>query len=433
MARPSNGDCMPMGTIMTYFCSYIFVHASCQVITCSLPMFASDPALDGSWTTTDSGILLGYASLAAGVGFGVWGPLIDHVGTRHGPTFGLGCSLYLNFLGVWMLSKAESKVGLTLGCLMIRLAYSAGFPSEIKAIQLTVPDKYQTTALSMLGFGSRCGAILGRALFGALLRHFTWRAVARGMAALLLLAATATVLRVNGLLAKAAAAASPAAKRSESGGGFAGHMSALLKEPAVHMLAVGFSLLCYIMHGDDLMPLLFFGLTGNPLSISLSAVFPLGGICAMILNATQSHKVTSKERKEWFYVHTIAGAIAALTALWLLTCAAGAGNVALPIVMVLIFITGFTAAPPYYLLANVFAMEIGGEDSSTLVSIYELVAFLTKSPVHAKILWIADRWGWEHAIMVLLLIALSAFVAMFLFVNRWHRVLRKKHAFVSNY
>eukprot|EP00418_Pyrodinium_bahamense_P093982 CAMPEP_0179026696 /NCGR_PEP_ID=MMETSP0796-20121207/8650_1 /TAXON_ID=73915 /ORGANISM="Pyrodinium bahamense, Strain pbaha01" /LENGTH=405 /DNA_ID=CAMNT_0020722789 /DNA_START=1 /DNA_END=1216 /DNA_ORIENTATION=+ len=405
MARPSNGDCMPMGTIMTYFCSYIFVHASCQVITCSLPMFASDPALDGSWTTTDSGILLGYASLAAGVGFGVWGPLIDHVGTRHGPTFGLGCSLYLNFLGVWMLSKAESKVGLTLGCLMIRLAYSAGFPSEIKAIQLTVPDKYQTTALSMSA--------------SALAAAPSWGG--------------ATVLRVNGLLAKAAAAASPAAKRSESGGGFAGHMSALLKEPAVHMLAVGFSLLCYIMHGDDLMPLLFFGLTGNPLSISLSAVFPLGGICAMILNATQSHKVTSKERKEWFYVHTIAGAIAALTALWLLTCAAGAGNVALPIVMVLIFITGFTAAPPYYLLANVFAMEIGGEDSSTLVSIYELVAFLTKSPVHAKILWIADRWGWEHAIMVLLLIALSAFVAMFLFVNRWHRVLRKKHAFVSNY
>merc|ERR1712159_611292 len=101
--------------------------------------------------------------------------------------------------------------------------------------------------------------------------------------------------------------------------------------------------------------------------------------------------------------------------------------------MILIFVTGFTAAPPYYLLANVFAMEFGGDDSSTLVSIYELVAFITKSPVHAKILWVADHWGWEHAVMLLLVIASFAFVTMFLFVRRWHRVLHKKDAFVSNY
>merc|ERR1719161_619730 len=119
----------------------------------------------------------------------------------------------------------------------------------------------------------------------------------------------------------------------------------------------------------------------------------------MILNATFSHRVSEKEKKEWFYVYVSAVAVASLGALWLITCAVGPGSVPLPIVMVLIFITGFTAAPPYYLLANVFAMEFGGDDSSTLVSIYELVAFITKSPAHAKILWAADNWGWEYAVL----------------------------------
>lgn len=424
---------MPFGTIMIYFCSYICVHAACQVITCSLPMFSSDPSFEG-WTTADSGTLLGYASLAAGVGFGIWGPLVDYVGPRYGPAAGLGCSLFGNFMGVALLSQAQSKTMLTVGCLFIRLSYSAGFPSEIKAIQLTVPEQYQTTAMSMLGFGSRCGAIVGRAVFGMLLQYYTWRQLAQAISCALFFATFVTVFLVNGKLAEAAKARAAVATSSKGGQkqSLAKKFAKLGKEPAVWMLATGFSLLCFIMHGDDLMPLLFYGLTGNPLSVTYSAIFPVGGICAMILNATQSHKI-SKDKQQWLYVYISSVAIAAFAGLYLVTCAAGPGNVAMPVVMVFIWIAGFTAAPPYYLLANVFAIEYGGEDSATLVSIYELVAFFTKSPVHSQILKIADTGGWENAVLSLLVIACSAFVTMFFFVRRWHRVLRKKDEFVANY
>jgi MFS family permease len=425
---------MPLGTIMIYFCSYICVHAACQVITCSLPMFNSDPFFEGNWSTTDSGALLGYASLAAGVGFGIWGPFVDYVGPRFGPAAGLGCSLLGNTVGVFLLSQAQTKTQLTIGALLIRLSYSAGFPSEIKGIQLTVPEQYQTTAMSMLGFGSRCGAIVGRALFGMLLQYYSWRTLAQCISFGLAFACVTTVYLVNGKLAEAAknrpASASSGSAASQSVGQ---KFAKLGKEPAVWMLATGFSLLCFIMHGDDLMPLLFYGLTGNPLSVSYSAIFPVGGICAMILNATQSHKIKSKEKKEWFYVYLSSIAIAAFAALYFVSCAAGAGGVPMPVVMALIWIAGFTAAPPYYLLANIFAIEYGGEDSATLVSIYELVAFFTKSPVHSQILKIADTSGWENVVLSLLVIAAAAFLTMFLFVSRWHNVLRKKEAFAEHY
>jgi len=421
---------MPLGTIMIYFCSYICVHAACQVITCSLPMLASDPAFEG-WTTADSGMLLGYASLAAGLGFGIWGPFVDYVGPRYGPAVGLGCSLFGNCFGVFLLSQADSKAMLICGALFIRLSYSAGFPSEIKAIQLTIPEQYQGTALSMLGFGSRSGAIVGRAVFGILLQYYTWRTLAKFMSCALLCAAIATPILVNGKLAEAAKTRKQAESNAPKAS-LASKLTRLGKEPAVWMLATGFSLLCFIMHGDDLMPLLFYGLTGNPLSVSYSAIFPLGGICAMLANATQSHKIKSKEKKEWFYVYLSSVAIAAFTALYFITCAAGSGNVAMPVVMALIWIAGFTAAPPYYQLANIFAMEFGGEDSATLVSIYELVAFFTKSPVHSQILKIADS-GWENVVLSLLVIAVLAFVTMFFFVRRWHKVLRKKDDYVKEY
>merc|ERR1712113_1334346 len=99
----------------------------------------------------------------------------------------------------------------------------------------------------------------------------------------------------------------------------------------------------------------------------------------------QSHKIKSKEKKEWFYVY----------------------------------------------LSSI-AIEYGGEDSATLVSIYELVAFFTKSPVHSQILKIADS-GWENVVLSLFVIALSAFVTMFFFVRRWHKVLRKKDDYVKDY
>jgi hypothetical protein len=244
-----------------------------------------------------------------------------------------------------------------------------------------------------------------------------------------------TVYLVTGKLAGAAKnrPASTGSSSSAASGGMGKKFAKLGKEPAVWMLATGFSLLCFIMHGDDLMPLLFYGLTGNSLSVSYSAIFPVGGICAMILNATQSHKIKSKEKKEWFYVYLSSIAIAAFAALYFVSCAAGPGSVPMPVVMALIWVAGFTAAPPYYLLANIFAIEYGGEDSATLVSIYELVAFFTKSPVHSQILKIADTSGWENVVLSLLTIAGAAFVTMFFFVSRWHNVLRKKEAFAEHY
>lgn len=414
-----------MGTIMIYFCSYIFVHVACQVITCSLPMFEADPAFEGNWTTSDAGALLGYASFIAAVGNGLWGPVIDRLGNRIGAAVGIGCCLFGCSAGVVLLSIAQTKYQLIAGALVIRLAYAAGFLAEIKAVHLTVPDRFQDTAVGMLGFGSRAGAIVGRAVFGVVLQWYSWRQLALWIGVMLAVVAAITVHLVLKKLAVAELENNPSAmappRRTKSVVNQFWHW---LHEPAVQMLTVGFSFLCFIVHGDDLMPLLFYGLTGSSLSVALSAIFPIGGVCAMILNATQSHRVESRQRKNFIYVYLVAVSIGALAVLVLATYTFGAGYVPLPLVMVLLFIIGLTVAPAYYVLPNVFAMEYGGDDSATMVGFLELSSFLTKSPAHAFILQSADAYGWQQANWCFLLIASAAFVTMYAFVLQWHSISR---------
>ncbi|CAE7246807.1 unnamed protein product [Symbiodinium sp. CCMP2592] len=231
------------------------------VITCSLPYLPEDADFQEGWNTSDCGLVLGFAALAAALGYGVHGPLID----RFGVVFGLSVALGGCSLGVALLATAETQAAFVLGSILVRFSYAAGWPAEMKALKLLVPEEYQGMAVSALGFASRGGAILGRGFFGVLLRSFTWRQIAWQAAQLLFVAGGIAVLVMRGLLTSASKA--PEA-RSQSRA-----IRDILKEPSVWLVTGAFAFLCHVQHADDFMPLLFQGLTKSK-SVVLSCVYP---------------------------------------------------------------------------------------------------------------------------------------------------------------
>lgn len=90
---------------------------------------------------------------------------------------------------------------------------------------------------------------------------------------------------------------------------------------------------------------------------------------------------------------------------------------------VLLLAVGFTAAPSYFLIPNLFAMEFAGDDCATLVGMFELAAFCSKMPAHMIILHVADEFGWDFAIVLLAGTAMTAGVTMNMLLCRW-RALR---------
>jgi len=349
---------------------------------------------------------------------------------RYGALVGFMFALLGLGSGVRFFASATCRSALFVGAMIVRFCYAAGWPAEIKLVRQALPEKQQALAISMLGFGSRSGAIMGRCIFGLLLRFFSWRQVAKLVAAALLFFGSIMLFIVDRMLAKAAKSkleqeqmsvgvGGPGLESEKQSRGRCGRLAEMSKEPAVWILTAGFCCLCHILHGDDFMPLLFQALTGSPLSTSLSVVFPLGGICAMLLNATQGHWLR-REQREWLCVKGCFVCVAMAGGLSLLS-AVGSGPLATtPLVAVLLFTMGFSIAPSYYLLPNLFAIEFAGDDCATLISIFELISFCSKMPAHMLLLWMAGEYGWTASLLQLLGTALLAGLLMSLLLLRWH-------------
>ena len=80
---------------------------------------------------------------------------------------------------VWQLLHnclRHSQVQFIAGASVLRFSYAAGWPAEMKALKILVPEEHQPLAVSTLGFASRGGAILGMCFFGAGLPKSTFNA-----------------------------------------------------------------------------------------------------------------------------------------------------------------------------------------------------------------------------------------------------------------
>jgi len=407
--------CVPWGTgIALCVLTYTMVHVSCQVITCSLPYLPEDADFQEGWNTSDCGLVLGFAALAAALGYGVHGPLID----RFGVVFGLSVALGGCSLGVALLATAETQAAFVLGSILVRFSYAAGWPAEMKALKLLVPEEYQGMAVSALGFASRGGAILGRGFFGVLLRSFTWRQIAWQAAQLLFVAGGIAVLVMRGLLTSASKA--PEA-RSQSRA-----IRDILKEPSVWLVTGAFAFLCHVQHADDFMPLLFQGLTKSK-SVVLSCVYPGGGIAAMALNAWKGNLLQRRQREQLYVASSILGA--ALLTLLLFIAAAEAEAEASPctvtIVALTLFLVAFCCALPYYLVPNLFAFDLMGTECATLIGFFELTSFCSMMPAHMVLLHIAETMGWTYALLQMVLTMCCAAIFLALLIPQWRALVSR--------
>eukprot|EP00437_Effrenium_voratum_P012750 CAMPEP_0181456344 /NCGR_PEP_ID=MMETSP1110-20121109/31224_1 /TAXON_ID=174948 /ORGANISM="Symbiodinium sp., Strain CCMP421" /LENGTH=426 /DNA_ID=CAMNT_0023580755 /DNA_START=34 /DNA_END=1314 /DNA_ORIENTATION=- len=386
------------------------VHMSCQVITCSLPFLLHDEDFKEPWTTSDCGAVIGFASLAAALGYAVHGPCIDRWGVVYGWSVALGgCAV-----GLFLLATAETQVQFGLGAGALRFAYAAGWPAEMKALKLLVPEEHQGMAVSSLGFASRGGAILGRCLFAALSAWVSWRDIAKQASWILCLGGGGIILGITGHIAKAKPPSKALQKKPQ--------LSLVLQEPAVWLLTAAFCCLCHVQHGDDFMPLLFKGLTRSSQSVTWSAVYPGGGIAAMLLNAWKGH-LLSRWQRERLYVAACVASSACFFLLVLLGSNEDSES-STTSVAILLFIAAFCCAIPYYLVPNFFAFDLMGTNCATLVSFFELSSFCSKTPAHMLLLRLAET-SWSLALLQMAVTMLCAGILIQLLLPRWRSLVKQ--------
>lgn len=359
-----------------------------------------DQGFVDAWTNTDIGRVIGFASLAAAIGYGVHGPCID----RWGAVFGLSMALGGCCLGAALLATSTTQARFIAGASVLRFSYAAGWPAEMKALKLLVPEEHQPMAVSTLGFASRGGAILGMCFFGILTQNhiLTWREIAVQAAFLLLIIGSGIVVSIRQLIKAAPSSKSTGHQKS---------IGSLLQEPSVWLLTFAFACLCHVQHADDFMPLLFRGLTGSTHSVTFSAVYPGGGIAAMVLNAWKGHFLSRRRREQLYVIASAASATLLGLLLLLHRAAAEPGESTSPLmtwlIALILFVAAFCCAMPYYLVPNLFAFDLMGTECATLIAWFELTSFCTKMPAHMLSLRMAEE-SWD---LVLLQLTVTMFFA----------------------
>ena len=405
--------------------SYTMVHISCQIITCSLPCLLEDTGFKEPWSTSDIGHVIGFASLAAAIGYGVHGPCID----RWGAVFGLSMALGGCCTGAALLATSKTQRQFIAGASVLRFSYAAGWPAEMKALKLMVPEEHQPMAVSTLGFASRGGAILGMCFFGFLTQNhiLTWREIAVQAACLLFIVGGGVVITIRQLVK-----ACPSSKSN----GQAKSLMSLLQEPAVWLLTFAFACLCQVQHADDFMPLLFRGLTGSSHSVTFSAVYPGGGIAAMALNAWKGHLLTRRQREN-LYVIASASTAALLALLLLLYRAEEHEESSQSLLMtwliaLILFVAAFCCAMPYYLVPNLFAFDIMGTECATLIAFFELTSFCSKMPAHMLSLHMAEMFGWDLVLLQMTVTMMFAALLLQALLPRWRSLqTHRRHGGIS--
>jgi len=327
--------------------------------------------------------------------------------------------------GAALLATSQTQAQFIAGASVLRFSYAAGWPAEMKALKLLVPEEHQPMAVSTLGFASRGGAILGMCFFGVLTQNeiLTWRQIAVQASTILLVIGGGVVLLVRQLVRAA----------PSEGRGKQQPFLSMLQEPAVWLLTFAFSCLCHVQHADDYMPLLFRGLTGSSHSVTFSAVYPGGGIAAMVLNAWKGHLLTRRQREQ---LYVIASAMsAACLALLLLVHHTQDGPESTPlmtwIIALILFVAAFCCAMPYYLVPNLFAFDLMGTECATLIAFFEWTSFCSKMPAHMLSLRMAET-SWDLVLLQLAITMSFAAILIQALLPRWRSLQKhRRHGGIS--
>jgi ACS family hexuronate transporter-like MFS transporter len=139
------------------------------------------------WTETDYGSIVGYFTLAYGLGFLFAGRVMDRVGVRLG---------YAGYLVAWSFAAAahalaRTPFGFSVARFALGLGESGNFPGAVKTVAEWFPRKERSFATGVFNAGSNVGAILTPIIVPWLAINWGWRSafVATGALGLLWLVA----------------------------------------------------------------------------------------------------------------------------------------------------------------------------------------------------------------------------------------------------
>ena len=172
----------PRGRVRWLICGLLFAAVVLSYID-RLVLGVLKPHLSAlyGWSNTGYGSIAGYFQICYGLGFLIFGWLID----RYGPRVG-----YLAAMGMWTLGHfAQTLVTSTLGFTLARMPLAFGeagtFPSALAAAAQWFPRKERALAIGVFNAGANVGAIvtplLVSFLLAGLLLDWRWAFILTGL------------------------------------------------------------------------------------------------------------------------------------------------------------------------------------------------------------------------------------------------------------
>jgi ACS family hexuronate transporter-like MFS transporter len=162
----------PVGKYRWTICALLFFATTINYIDRSvLGILAPTLQDEIRWSESDYGSIVGYFTLAYGLGFLFAGRVMDRVGVRRG---------YAGYLVAWSLAAAahalaRTPFGFSVARFALGLGESGNFPGAVKTVAEWFPRKERSFATGVFNAGSNVGAILTPILVPWLALNWGWR------------------------------------------------------------------------------------------------------------------------------------------------------------------------------------------------------------------------------------------------------------------
>ncbi len=124
------------------------------------------------WTETGYGDVVFWFLAAYGIGYVIFGRLVDRIGAKAGYTV----AVTLWTLGQMGQALVTGTRGLALVRLPLALGESGAFPSALKAVAEWFPKKERALAIGLFNAGANIGAVLTPLIVAAIVPRLGWRA-----------------------------------------------------------------------------------------------------------------------------------------------------------------------------------------------------------------------------------------------------------------
>ncbi|MCH2141214.1 MAG: MFS transporter [Phycisphaerales bacterium] len=406
-------------TLVSMYAGY-----TCFMILRTAPGVASaaiqeDPSMEIDLTAW--GRITSLGTTGGIIGKFICGYAADHLGGKR--TFALGLFATSSCVAAFSCGVTEAIFGLTFfGAL---LAKSAGWPAMAKLIVNWYQPARYGRVWGIIATSSRVGTILAMLALGALLQWMSWRwmlLVASGIGIL----ATTFIFRT--LVDHPVEPLPLEDDGRETSGVSDDHPLAGITLPAalrVFFCSSRFWLITFSLMGLTILwDFLFFlpSFLKDTLELDASkaamvtSAFPAGSLISVLTGGFLFDKM-SRRRMSWIMGLLLlfaASCIGTLTVMPNLHLTPALSKV---MAAVLLFFFGVCVSPCYYIPMSVFSMDFGGPHSGFLISLLDAIAFGGSAVFSFFGGELAETYGWDTFMGLLVFVAIWSTVTMFFFLR----------------